>query len=319
MTKPSARISIDGEAVIALLEKDDGDAGAPTDFSDAPVPPVLDRIFADIISEYMARHDRDEQAGGSARRAPRSGRGYAEAVREIKSHYTEFVPANSKAKNACLARFEDRKPLGAGRYGVVYDAVVERYRYAVKTVMIYPFAHRLLYENLVNEIEIGRKMGEAGVGPRVHAVHWCERDGGLLVMIVIDLMSRGDLVRFSQAHAVTEEHVAAIRKKLRAMHRLGYLHNDIHARNVLVHEPEEGSFQFFLSDFGFSRESADSAARREETRRVSAFLGLARRDHLRGLLYRMVRDGRIRANIRFEQRADAAAGDIWDAASTYSA
>ena len=320
----TARVEIDGDSILQMLERDvDADAKPVVDFrSLPPVPPILDRVFAEVIREFVSRREsRSTTVKGGGRRAEEGG--FERVVKTVKSYYTEYVPSRSKAKDACLQMFKDRSFLGSGRYGVVYNVVDPSdvrpgYRYAVKTVFLYPFAHRMLYENLVNEIEIAKKMGEAGVGPGVRAVHWCEQDGGVLVMIVVDLMSRGDLAHFSQTHAVTSKHVAAIERKIKKMHRMGYLHNDVHARNVLVHDRDEGGFDFYLSDFGFSSQDSDPDKRKEEVKRVRSLTSMATRDRLRGLLYNMMVDGRIRTSIRFRQ-SPAASSAVWLEGSTYDA
>lgn len=324
------RVEINGDGIIDLLRQDLESGAEPvTSFGGSPpVPPVLDRVFAEVIREYVHREEEGGRATGGGRRITKSKVfAYGDVVRRVKSFYTRHLPSNSKSRDACLSLFRDRNIIGSGRYGVVYDAEVSAdaeagpgrpgQRYAVKAVQIYPFAHGMLYQNLVNEIEIGRKMGEAGVGPKVRAVHWCERDGGMLVMIVSDLMAGGDLARFSQMQAVTAEHVAQIEKKLRRMHRAGFLHNDVHSRNVLVDTDGKGGFEFYISDFGFSRPGKDPEKRKAEIQVVRSFASLVARDRMRGLLYNMIADGRVAATIRFAQSAPASSS-VWLDGTTYS-
>ena len=161
-------------------------------------------------------------------------------------------------------------------------------------------------------------MGEAGIGPKIRAVHWCEQDGGVVVMIVGDLMSKGDLAHFSLSQAVTENHVAQIETKIRKMHRMGYLHNDIHSRNVLVNDDGHGGLEFFISDFGFAEKDDDADKRRREIARVRAMASIATRDKLRGLLYNMVADGRIRLKIKFDQSATHTNASPWIDTNLYT-
>ena len=317
------RVDIDGDGIIDMLRRDlEDDANPVVSFADsAAIPPVLDRVFAEIIREFVHREEA-ARGGGSSRKITSQKRfSYPEAVKRVKSFYTEYLPSNSKSKDACLSLFRDRDAIGSGRYGVVYSAADPAdprpgYKYAVKAVQLYPFAHRMLYENLVNEIEIGRKLGAAGVAPAVRAVHWCEQDGGVLVMMVTDLMSEGDLARFSQTHAVTPSHVREIEKKARKMHRMGFVHNDVHARNVLVNKNKDGGYEFFLGDFGFARPDKSPTKRKLEIQQVRALSKLVTRDRLRGLLYGMVSDGRISSRISFSQ-SPAAAGSVWLDGTTY--
>lgn len=316
------RIEIDGDGILDILhEYINHDANPVTSFNDsAPVPPVLDRVFAEIIREFMHREE-SKSTGGSSKITSSKTLSYSDVIQRVKSFYTEYIPSNSKSKDACLSLFKDRDIIGSGKYGVVYKATDSNdrrpgFKYAVKAIQVYPFAHKMLYENLVNEIEIGRKMGKAGIGPRVRAVHWCEQDGGLLVMIVTDLMSEGDLAHFSQTHAVTLDHVLQIEKKVRSMHRLGILHNDIHARNILVNKNKNGGFEFFLGDFGFSRPDKTLIKRKSEIEKVRMLSTLVTRDKLRGLLYTMLSDGRISSEIKFSQ-SSAASSSVWLDGTTY--
>lgn len=304
MRSPTANLEIDGESIIRMLASDVERGANPVYGFDESIPPIVDLVFAEIIREYMNRFSVKTTGGG----APRRNNEYSDVVSKIKSSYTEYVPSRSKSKGACLALFKDRIVIGAGKYGVVYNAVDTTesrpgFRYAVKVINIYPFAHNLLYENIVNEIEIGKRMGEAGVGPRIRAVHYCEQDGGIVVMIVSDIMNSGDLSHFSRTRAITTDHVNAIEKKLRKMHSMGYVHNDIHSKNILVNRTPAGGYEFFIGDYGFSRHDTSTDKRRIDIQRVRSFLNMVTRDKLRGLLYNMVTDGRISVNVRFSQKS----------------
>lgn len=297
MTKAKASILFDGEKILGLLARAVENNETPlTDFgSIKQSSEVLDGLFSALIKEYLNRIE--TVSGGAARKQET----VQEVVGTIKRRYTAYKPSNDRSRDACMGLFGDKTHIGAGRYGDVYSATSPHdpagALYAVKAIMIHPFSHPMLYRNVVNEIEIGRKMGEAGIGPRMHDVHWCERDGGILVMIVSDLMRHGDLATFSQTTAVTEAHVRAIRKKLRAMHAAGYTHNDVHARNILVDSNQNGSYAFYLGDFGFSTETADASAAKDEIRALGCIARLATRDRLRGILYKLVEDGTIAVDI----------------------
>lgn len=296
----ATRIKFDGEKILDMLERDlETDSTPITDFRTIKNgSDVLDVLFSALIKEYLDRRDGKATTGG-ANRKPES---VSEVVKKIKATYTAYKPANDKSRDACLGLFRDRQNIGSGKYGDVFSGTSPHDPeniYAVKAILIHPFSHPMLYRNVVSEIEIGKEMGELGVGPRVHDVHWCDKDGGLLVMIVSDLMTLGDLAKFSQERAVTDAHVRSIRKKLKIMHGAGYTHNDLHARNILVNETGDGSCEFFLGDFGFSGKTSNPADARKEMRDLKGLSRLVTRDRLRGILYKMVDDGRLKVDINF--------------------
>lgn len=298
-----AKIIIDGERVLKMLSEDvESDSVPRTDFRDSDIPPILDICFEEIVKEHLHRIGTSQQKGGAKTNPPAARK----AISKLKSWYTEFIPANNKSKDACLKRYKYMQHIGSGRYGDVYSGIDPHdnrkgFKYAIKTVFVHPFSHPMLYENLRNEIEIGKEMGESGIGPKFAAVHWCEQDGGILVMIVTELMTRGDLLSFSQTHAITDTHVKDIRKKIRALHRKGIVHNDLHPRNILVSDKPEGGFGFYIGDYGFAKRTKSREDMERDWRRLADLKSLATRDRLRGLLYNMVEDGRIKTDIIFDQ------------------
>lgn len=319
-----ARVQVDGERILEMLLADVRAGALPvTDFPSSQAP-LLESIFGRIVQEFAVRNERTSrshtQAGGAAACKGRlPAMDYAALEADVRRRFPEYIPLKATGKRACLERYREVVGLGTGRFGVVYAAGIPEdarpgYRYALKAVAVHPFAQPLQYQNLLNEIDIGTRMGELGVGPKVHAVHWCREDGGLLVMIASDLMTRGDLQQFSRTRALTSAHLKKIRKKLRAMHAAGYLHNDLHSRNVLVTESPDGGFEFFIGDYGFACPVADMAVatpeaerlKRAEMRSLDRLETIVTRDMLRGMLYRMVAEGRILADIDFHQSPDPA-------------
>jgi hypothetical protein len=320
VVNPKPCVRVDGERILAALASDVRAGAMPvTDF--AAASPLLDVIFSRIAGEFLAREERvpggGRQAGGG-RGAP----DYAAVEAAVRRRWPEHVALKGTGRRECLDRYRELVAIGSGRYGTVYSAGVPEdtragARYALKAVAVHPFAQPLQYQNLLNEIEIGTRMGELGVGPRVAAVHWCREDDGLLVMIVTDLMTRGDLLHFSRQRAVTDAHLAQVRRKLRAMHAAGFLHNDLHARNVLVTERPSGGFELFIGDYGFAAAVTPETEPllRAEARALGGLRALVARDRLRGVLYRMVADGRLEVDIDFRQTAAEGAGEGSDDAA----
>jgi tRNA A-37 threonylcarbamoyl transferase component Bud32 len=93
------------------------------------------------------------------------------------------------------------------------------------------------------------------------------------------------------------------------MHKAGYIHNDIHARNVFVNAGINGSVEFYLGDFGFAKASKDPDAATKELRGLGNLSRLVTRDRLRGILYKMVADGRV--DIDIVLNTSSASSSVW--------
>ena len=277
------------------------------------------------------------RAGGKARGPPprvRRGGGFASVEKELGEVAEEIVhetPVDSRSRTACLARFHQLRTLGAGEYGYTYEFLDEAGvvgagkggkggkggeggkggkggRYALKTVFFTPLSRPAKYNNLVNEIRIAREMGRLGVGPRVYNVYHCEEDGGMLVMMVMELMRHGDIEQFSRTHAVTDGHMKEIERQLQRMHDAGYAHNDIHSGNIMVTE-EGGKASFRLGDFGMSK-AADPDAMRRDRDGLRHLVSYVNRDHLRAVLYDLVRRGSVEVSIDMRYTGSAQLPDF---------
>ena len=61
--------------------------------------------------------------------------------------------------------------------------------------------------------------------------------------------------------------VKTIIAKLKKMHDLGYIHNDLHTGNVLVNKKSNGNIDFFISDFGLASDN-DKQANEDQEREL---------------------------------------------------
>jgi len=71
----------------------------------------------------------------------------------------------------------------------------------------------------------------------------------LMIMQKLNGYALGDTTRYKKAKELTDEHKKIICEKITEMHRLGYIHNDLHQDNIFI-DIENGPY---IIDFGFSQ------------------------------------------------------------------
>jgi serine/threonine protein kinase len=288
---------------------------------------LLDKIFVHIIREFIHRNNRrtaKEVSGGAVRKGRRSRRS-GDLFDSVMNHVTkeagfdEAIPVSSGSEKSCIAAYANKTELGRGEYGTTYafDDPTKEAKFALKTVHFNSTSDTRLYENIVNEVEVQRMMGDNGIAPKIHETYYCYENGGVTIMIVMDLMTIGDIDDFSATRALTDVHRAIILKKVQRMHELGYIHNDLHSGNIFVTEDDDGNFDFFIGDFGFVSRAPDDEESREKLRsrdigHVEQVVSFVNRDHLRAILYGMVERGLIDVSVDMKTTHSLGAECDWD-------
>lgn len=325
-------VRVDAEAILDLLK----DAVVKQRLR--PVLPeswkanvLLDKIFVHIIREFIHRNNRrtakqgSEGApgttGGGGKRARRSRRSddLFDRVMDDVHRFEETIPVYSGSEKSCIAAYRNKRELGRGEYGTTYafDEPDKGARLALKTVHFNSTSDTRLYENIVNEVEVQRYMGKEGIAPKIHDTYYCYENGGVTIMIVMDLMTVGDIDDFSATRALTDAHREIILKKVRRMHELGYIHNDLHSGNVFVTEDDNGEFDFFIGDFGFVTGAPEDESAREKLRsrdigHIEQVVSFVNRDHLRAILYGLVERGLIDVSVDIRTTHTLGAECEWD-------
>jgi predicted unusual protein kinase regulating ubiquinone biosynthesis (AarF/ABC1/UbiB family) len=136
-------------------------------------------------------------------------------------------------------------------------------------------------------------------------------------MIVMDLMTVGDIDDFSATRALTDAHRDVILRKVHRMHELGFIHNDLHSGNVFVTEDDNGEFDFFLGDFGFVTRVPEDKEARDKLRsrdisHIEQVVSFVNRDHLRAILYGLVDRGVIDVSVDMRTTHTLGAECDWD-------
>ena len=87
-------------------------------------------------------------------------------------------------------------------------------------------------------IEIARRMGDAGLGPRVHAWKIMRHETTVCVVLEMDRVDGQTVRGWLSDEQRTGEHVQEtcdrVESKIASMHRLGIRHNDLHVANVML-------------------------------------------------------------------------------------
>lgn len=140
--------------------------------------------------------------------------------------------------------------VGEGAYGAVFYGCLDdecHTRVAIK------FSKK----SLKSEYEIGKKLSELGVAPRVYLYGYCQSKK--MEYMYYEYASHGSVEDFVKKHGKTlrasdyKAILYQVYKLLRKVHRVypSYRHYDLHPGNVLVNNVR-GKMRLLLSDFGMS-------------------------------------------------------------------
>jgi len=188
-------------------------------------------------------------------------------------HNIKILKYSNRKK--CLGKYKIIKTLGSGAFGTTYEVVKGAKkggkRYAMKQQIIPKEGVVGVGENATSlpqsrlneiseEIRIGILMGKHNIGPKVYDSYLCDDNNEMKVFIIMDIMNSGNLQEFSEKNLVDEKFIQKLKAKIKQMHNLNIMHQDLHAGNIFVHIKNNIPIPF-LGDFGIS-ETFDEAARR---------------------------------------------------------
>jgi hypothetical protein len=210
------------------------------------------RLLGDVAE--LHRSTDDGLARSPGRRTTREGGGESGGERE------EAAPAAALQR---WGRFHLLEQVGEGSFGRVYrawDPQLER-EVAIK-ILHAQFSGEQLTERLLHEGRALAKIRHANV-VSVHAVESHERRVGLCMEFVRG-QTLDDVLRTEGTFAARETALAGqdICRALAAVHRAGFVHRDVKARNVMR---EEGG-RIVLMDFGTGQDVRAPGAARAHAR-----------------------------------------------------
>ena len=175
-------------------------------------------------------------------------------------------------RKKCLGKYKIIKTLGSGAFGTTYEVVKGAKkggkRYAMKQQIIpkegvvgvgenATSLPQLRLNEISKEIRIATLMGKHNIGPKVYDSYLCDDNNEMKVFIIMDIMNSGNLQEFSEKNLVDEKFIQKLKAKIKQMHNLNIMHQDLHAGNVFVHIKNNIPIPF-LGDFGMSDTFGDA-------------------------------------------------------------
>tara|TARA_B100001964_G_C14181252_1_gene576367 strand:- start:618 stop:1526 length:909 start_codon:yes stop_codon:yes gene_type:complete len=168
----------------------------------------------------------------------------------------QYIPSNSRKKNVCFKNYKTIKELGAGAFGTAYLASKGSYKYAIKVLEIVIGKADMNWDNETifrQEINISKKMGELGIGPKIYDAYYCKENNKYLIFIVQEYMKGGDLEQWLEdGNKFTSKLKLELKKKINLMHTNGFYHGDLHKNNILIQNKDGTNPELFLGDFGLT-------------------------------------------------------------------
>jgi len=185
-----------------------------------------------------------------------SKKNFNNQIKTAFKNIVEYIPSNSSSKDVCFKQYKDAKEIGRGFFGNVYLASKGKHKYAVKVQDIkVDFKGEI--KDFKNEIEVSKKMGEIGVGPKIYDAYYCKYKGNYKFFIVQEYMNGGDLKSWLLENKLTLKLKNQLKMKLKKMHKHNYYHGDLHTGNIFVKVGCRGCPELFLGDFGLSKKQSD--------------------------------------------------------------
>ena len=110
-------------------------------------------------------------------------------------------------------------------------------------------------DSIVDEINIMKKIKNKNIGPKIFD-YWMDKDKNIL-NIYIEMEYKGiTLTKWLLDNKLNETHIKKIKNKIKKLHEMGIIHQDLHEDNILV-QKNKNSIDFFISDFGLSKTKKD--------------------------------------------------------------
>jgi eukaryotic-like serine/threonine-protein kinase len=155
-------------------------------------------------------------------------------------------------------RFEIVREIGEGAMGVVYEAFDRKRNQRIAIKAAKPGFRRLLSP----ELEGALKVRHPNVC-LVNEIHTAQSKHGEIDFLTMELLEGGTLsARLSACGELSVKDATEIARQLCAglaeAHRMGVIHRDLKASNVMLCENAHGAFRAVITDFGLSGETVPS-------------------------------------------------------------
>jgi len=219
--------------------------------------------------------------------------------KDLKKMATKFVPTNKTSKNDCLEEYKKIKNIRDKNWwgNEIVQGFKGNKKYVIKIKNV-DYLDDDDKNRLEKSINIGKKMGKVGVGPKIHNVFYCKNKGKQQIFIVMDFINKGSLSTWSDKNVLTKQLKEKIKKKIELMHKNNVIHNNLWQDHILVQQ-EKGKIDFFLTSFGGSVRVKDLAetAKKEDISSLEWMGGMDERKLKKLVVKKMVYENMISVNV----------------------
>jgi predicted Ser/Thr protein kinase len=184
---------------------------------------------------------------------------YCITKNEIKSINAKFKDTSKDLVSEgdgmkCLEKpLKVKKLLGEGFFGKVYE--VDK-KTVVKIVKVnLGNKRRFNIDNVKSELELSKKAGKLGVGPKVYNVYTC-CDGLICYYVIYMEFIKGKTLWQWLSGKRTDEEKQNVKlllqKKLRILHKNNIVHSDVHGDNIIVISERNKVKDLVIIDYGLA-------------------------------------------------------------------
>lgn len=174
-------------------------------------------------------------------------------ILNIVKYFKKNAP-HIKLDNSKIKKYKTGELLGQGAYGKVFKLpnnrvlkIINLNGYGDPNIEQYSYQ----MENIISEIDAMNKLKNTNIAPKLYNF-WLGKNKQSLSMY-IEMEYKGiTLEEWRYNNTYTENHKIMIKNKIKQLHDLGIIHNDLHSNNILV-DTKNDTVDFFISDFGLSK------------------------------------------------------------------
>ena len=130
-------------------------------------------------------------------------------------------------------------------------------------------------QEIINEISIMNILNKTDISPKIYDYWLCiEPENNQLYLYLLVQKLDSDLSTWLKTNTITKSQQKQINQKIKAFHKLGFIHNDLHLGNILV-KTTANKTNFYLNDFGLSL-THDQLVEKKQTNEINIINALTK-------------------------------------------
>ena len=168
-----------------------------------------------------------------------------------------------------LLKYKKIKMISSGAYGRVYLGEKNKKKFAIKIENYEPNKNwhwklkgsvNLIehIDAIIEEYKIGVKLGKHLIGPKVYNLTFIydEINDDIYSIIEMEYLKSETLIGYESKKKLTKKENKQLNDKIDKLHKLKYIHGDLHKNNILVVKKNK-KLHFYLIDYGFAQLQKD--------------------------------------------------------------